>query len=90
MLIILHFYPLLLFFVLLINPLNQCHEVLLNEVLFLSHLDLQPLEILFDHCSVLPNQFYLVIELCQFIQDLVFVLLVYLAQMDDLMRAVLC
>lgn len=43
MLIILHLYPLLLLFVLFINPLNKRHEIFLNEVLLLPHLDLQSL-----------------------------------------------
>ena len=89
MLIILHLHPLLLLLVLLINPLNQCHEVLLDVILLLAHLDLEALQFLLDRGAVLPDELDLVVELGQLVQDLVFVLLVHLAEVDDLMRAVL-
>lgn len=43
MLIILHLNPLLLLLILLINPLYQCHKILLNKALLLPQLHLQPL-----------------------------------------------
>ena len=89
MFIILHLHPFLLLLVLLINTLNQCHEVLLDIILLLAHLDLEALQFLLDRGAVLPDELDLVIDLGQLVQDLVFVLLVHLAEVDDLMRAVL-
>ena len=63
MLIILHLHPFLLLLVLLINTLDQCHEVLLDIILLLAHLDLEALQFLLDRGAVLPDELDLVIEL---------------------------
>ena len=79
----------LLLFALFIKPFDECHEVLLDEIFLLSHLQQQSLELSLDQLVIFTKQLDFVVKLGQLPQNTIFILLVDLTQVNDAMSAVL-